>query len=62
LVGPEVLTQFLSADDVVAMGQEIGQQVEHLGAQGDECPSTAQLVAPGVEGIVAERVTHGLLL
>jgi hypothetical protein len=40
------------------MSQEIGEQVEDLGAERNGRSDAAQLIATGIEGIVTEQVAH----
>ena len=58
LFRPQVVAQLLSGDDAVAVDEEIGEQVEHFGAERDRGPGAAQLILQGIQGLVAEYVAH----
>jgi hypothetical protein len=61
-LGPELFEQLLSGDRTVAVLDEIGQHIEHLGLDLEHCPGTAELIELGVEFVVPEGVKHRLFL
>lgn len=58
LLGPEMLQQLLLGDNAVAVHNEIGQHIEHLGSHLDWHTRSAQLIALGVKRIVPKHIAH----
>lgn len=58
LLGPEMLQQLLLGDNAVAVHNEIGQHIEHLGPDPDWHACLMQLVALGVKHVVPKHIAH----
>lgn len=57
---PQVLEQLVAQHHTLAMLQEVGERVKHLGLKSHPYPGAAQFIQPYVESIVAKDV-QGLL-
>src|SRR5216683_1096447 len=55
---PYQLNEIIPADDVVAMLQQMNQQVEHLRLHGNQLAATAQLAKGGIENMIVEVKFH----
>ena len=53
-----MLEEFLLGDYPLAMRQEIGEHLKHFAPELDGLPSVMQLMALGVQDIVAKDVVH----
>jgi hypothetical protein len=58
LVGPQILQQFLLEDDPVPMRQQVREYLKRLGLQRHGFPGMMELIALGVEAVVAKDVAH----
>ena len=58
LVGPQVLEELLPGDHAVAMRQQVDEHLKDFAPQRERLPSVMQLIALGIQDIVAKRVAH----
>ena len=59
LARPHLRAQFLPGDHVVAMRQQIGKHLEHLGPQRAGAPGPGQGIELRIEHTIGKGVTHG---
>jgi len=55
---PQGLQQFLFAYHPVMLRHEVGQHLEHFGAQRDQGPGVVQLIALGIKMVRAKHIGH----
>ena len=55
---PHQRNEIVSADDAIAVFQQVNQQVEHLRLHRHQLAATAQLATIGVEDVVIEVEFH----
>ena len=53
-----MLKEFLLGDHPLAMRQEIGEHLEDFAPEFERLPSVMQLIALGIQDIVAKDVAH----
>ena len=58
LVGPQVLEEFVLGHHPIAMGQEVGEDLQHFAPHLERRASAMQLSALGIQDIVAKEVAH----
>src|SRR5262249_37031443 len=59
LAGPHLPAQFLPGDHVVAMRQQVGKCLEHLGPLRARAPGPGQGIELRIEDTLGKGVTHG---
>jgi hypothetical protein len=60
LLRPQVFEEILMGGDVVAMGNEIAQDVEDLRAEPGMLASPVQFTAARVECVITKEIPHGV--
>ena len=55
---PQGLQQLLFAHHPVMLRDEVGQHLEHFGAQRDQDPGVVQLIALRIEVVCAKNIVH----
>ena len=58
LPGPDLLHQLTLGHDAVAVCEQVGEHLEHLGPDVHQRPGAGQRICLGIEGRVAKHVEH----